>query len=369
MENKQRIIDAILNKIQTDYKDDVAILAVYGSYIMGTADARSDVDFFYVPKTDRALNLTYQFIIDGIGYDLFPIRWDRLLKIAAFDQPLAAVITESKVIYSATEDDLQRYESYRNNMLKLCTEEGAQIMLNKAYEYFNEVFIYLANMQREGLRLIDLRIEASKVISKVVMTVAYANHTFYKKGLGSNIKDSFKLPKLPKDYQSLVETIITSDDEEALTALTVELVDGTRDFLMVRSVDYAEPEPFETLFVGYYEELKSVINKMLRACDQQDQLTAYAVATYFHEEISQFLAKVETGLWYNDRHVYQEYSGVFEKIFNIDLIELVARGDFEALKTAVEKLDADFVALLKRQNVDIVHFDSIDAFIADYETR
>ena len=210
MENKQRIIDAILEKVKADYKDDVAILAVYGSYVMGTADARSDIDFFYVPKTDRALELTYQFIIDGIGYDLFPIRWDRILKIAAFDQPLAAVVTESKVIYAATDEDLERYESYRNNMLKLCTEEGAQIMLNKAYEYFNEVFIYQANMQREGMRLIDLRIEASKVISKVVMTVAYANHTFYKKGLGSNMKDSFKLPKLPKDYQRLVEGIIHS---------------------------------------------------------------------------------------------------------------------------------------------------------------
>ena len=138
---------------------------------------------------------------------------------------------------------------------------------------------------------------------------------------------------------------------------------------MARSGDYAEPEPFETLFIGYYEELKSVINKMLRACDQQDQLTAYAVAAYFHEEISQFLAKAETGIWYNDRHVYGEYSAVFEKIFDIDLLALVARADFEALSVAVEKLDADFVSLLKRQNVEIVHFDNIDAFIADYETR
>lgn len=336
---------------------------------MGSADAHSDVDFFYVPKTDKALKLTYQFIIDGIGYDLFPISWDRVLKIAAFDQPLAAVITESKVIYSATEEDLQRYESYRTNMLKLCSEEGAQIMLNKAHEYFNEVFIYLANMKRGGLRLIDLRIEASKVISKLAMVVAYANHTFYKKGFGKSIQDSFKLSTLPLDYQVLVETIIRLDDKEALIASTVELVDNTRTFLLDKSYDFAQPEPFETLFIGYYEELKSVINKMLRACDQQDQLAAYAVAAYFHEEISQFLMKVEVGIWYNDRHIYQEYSKVFERIFNIDLIDLVAIGDFEALKAAVEKLNLDFVALLKRQYVELVSFDCIEDFISNYETR
>lgn len=369
MKGKQEIINSVLKKVETQYKEDIAVLALYGSFAAGTADEYSDVDFFYIPKSDKAYELTYQFIIDGIGYDLFPITWDRILKIAAFDQPLSAVITESKVIYSATEEDLQRYESYRTNMLKLCTEEGAQIMLNKAHEYFNEIFIYCANMNRGELRLIDLRIEASKVISKLAMVVAYANHTFYKRGLGKNLHDSFLLSRLPKDYQFLVEKMIKANDKESLIGYTLELVDNTRSFLLDRKKDFAQPEPFESLFIGYYEELKSVINKMIRACDQEDQLTAYAVAAYFHEEISQFLTKVEVGIWYNDRHVYKEYSQVFERLFNIDLMDLVAEGNFKALKAAVVKFDLDFLKLLQRQDVDIVNFDSIESFISNYEAR
>jgi len=51
MEEKQRIIDIIKSKIEKDYKDDVAIFAIYGSYAMETYDEKSDIDFFFILTT------------------------------------------------------------------------------------------------------------------------------------------------------------------------------------------------------------------------------------------------------------------------------------------------------------------------------
>ncbi len=367
MNPKQNIIETIKRRIEESYKDDVAIFAVYGSYAMGTDDAMSDVDFFFIPKTEGAMALSYQFIIDGIGYDLFPIKWERLLKIAAFDSPLAAVITESKVVYSASKEDLERYEGLRSNMLRLCSPEGAQLMLNKSYEFFNETYIYWYNMTHQAKGMLDLRIEASKVISKVVMAVAYANQTYYKRGMGKSVHDSFELSFLPTDYKPLVLAMIGATSDGDLIQATEKLLKNTRSFLEEQTAQFAEKEPFETLFIGYYEELKSVINKMHRACDQEDTTTAFMIGAYFHEELSQFLNKVQTGIWFNDRHVYSAYSAPFEAIFKVDLMTLISSGDFTTLKAALKDFENTLVALLKKHQVEIAEFSSIEAFMEDYK--
>ncbi|GAA0180173.1 hypothetical protein SH2C18_29130 [Clostridium sediminicola] len=369
MKNKERIINIIKSKIESDYKDDVAILAVYGSYAMGINDEKSDVDFFYIPKTDRANALCYQFIIDGIGYDLFPIRWERLVKIAALDQPLTAVITESKVIFSSTEEDLNRYEGYRKSILKICSPQGQSVLLNKSYEYFNECFIYLHNMKSEVKNMIDLRIESSKIISKIVIVLAFANHTYYKRGMGMNIKDSFELKKLPKDYKALINLIIEASDSKEIIEACEILIKNTREFLLEQVKSKKQQEPYETIFVGYYEELKSVINKMMRACDKKDEYSAFIIAAYFHEEVAQFMAKSEEGIWYNDRNYYSEYSKSFETFIGVDLMKLAAMKEFSALKEAVNEFETKFVDLLVKKGVTIKSYDSIDEFEVDYQKR
>ena len=48
------------------YRSDIALIAVYGSYINGTAGERSDVDMYFVPRTERAMEFARTFIIGGV---------------------------------------------------------------------------------------------------------------------------------------------------------------------------------------------------------------------------------------------------------------------------------------------------------------
>lgn len=58
----------ITNKVKTEYADDISLVLLYGSYINGTANSKSDVDCYYIPKIERGYNLGIGFIIDGVGY-------------------------------------------------------------------------------------------------------------------------------------------------------------------------------------------------------------------------------------------------------------------------------------------------------------
>ena len=69
-EINDKVVEWITNKVKTEYADDISLVLLYGSYINGTANSKSDVDCYYIPKTERGYNLGIGFIIDGVGYDL-----------------------------------------------------------------------------------------------------------------------------------------------------------------------------------------------------------------------------------------------------------------------------------------------------------
>lgn len=81
-EINDKVIEWIMNRVKTEYADDISLVLLYGSYINGTANSKSDVDCYYIPKTERGYDLGTGFTIDGVGYDLFPISWERITRIS-----------------------------------------------------------------------------------------------------------------------------------------------------------------------------------------------------------------------------------------------------------------------------------------------
>ena len=98
--------DILIDKIKKDYASDVALVVIMGSTLYGDTHSRSDLDLYFVPKTERGNRLALTFIVDGIGFDFWAIPWDRLERIANHDERLASIITEGKVIYCASDADM-----------------------------------------------------------------------------------------------------------------------------------------------------------------------------------------------------------------------------------------------------------------------
>lgn len=58
------VADIIVRHIKARYRQDVAIVAYYGSWLQGRATERSDLDFFFIPATERGREVECQFVID-----------------------------------------------------------------------------------------------------------------------------------------------------------------------------------------------------------------------------------------------------------------------------------------------------------------
>lgn len=111
-EINEKVTAWIINKVKTEYADDVSLVLLYGSYINGTANSKSDVDCYYIPKTKRGYNLGIRFIIDDVGYDLFPIPWKKIKRISDLKESQLPLVGDVRVIYRANSNDLERFKSF-----------------------------------------------------------------------------------------------------------------------------------------------------------------------------------------------------------------------------------------------------------------
>ncbi|MEL7656605.1 MAG: nucleotidyltransferase domain-containing protein, partial [Bacillota bacterium] len=105
------LLPILVEKIETAYPDDISLLICYGSFITGDHSSLSDIDFFFVPSTERGFDLNHQFIIGQIGYDLWAVSWGKLERIAGLEDQPASILMDGQVLYAASTGELDRLEA------------------------------------------------------------------------------------------------------------------------------------------------------------------------------------------------------------------------------------------------------------------
>ena len=78
----EKLVTWIEEKVKSEYADDISLALLYGSFVNGTANSRSDIDCYFIPRTERGYRLAGTFMIAGVGYDIFPMDWERVRNIA-----------------------------------------------------------------------------------------------------------------------------------------------------------------------------------------------------------------------------------------------------------------------------------------------
>lgn len=274
-----RVLEWAASKVARDFKDDVAILAVYGSYVNGTSDELSDVDFFFIPKTERGLELSKTFIIEGVGFDLFPMRWARVEKLADFLEPLAPLLGDSRIAFASSAEDEQRFLSLRGKME--CNLKDARFMHGRASDSFRKGFLYLHELRAEqGTG--PCRLLAGQMMLCLSDAVAYENQTYFRKGLKSHFDDLSVMKALPKGFLESYDGIIGAADEASLKDSAERMASCCRAFIGVDAEGLQGPEPSSPAveapsgsvapmdydeLVSFYEEAVSTFNKVWRSCD------------------------------------------------------------------------------------------------------
>ncbi len=57
------------------------------------------MDCCFIPKTERGYEMAAGFILEGVGYDIFPMSWERIERIACLRENLTPLVGDAEIIF------------------------------------------------------------------------------------------------------------------------------------------------------------------------------------------------------------------------------------------------------------------------------
>jgi predicted nucleotidyltransferase len=266
---KSELLDILIDKIKKDYSNDISIVYIYGSYLRNDYHSLSDIDLFLVKKTENGQKLSLTFILNGIGYDFWTVSWDWIEKVAKYETRTPSLITEGKVLYSSSEEDLKRF----NELIDMALKIDNDIYLNKAKEKINEIYKtafminYLEDLSKVREEIIGFIYEICEAISLMNCKNLRHQRKYFK-------DEIMKMENVPKNFEKHYEILFTSNEINELRTVVNYLFVETKEMLEKRTKNM-EKSTFKDIFSGWYEEMVQHYNKIYYSCDTNDYHNAF----------------------------------------------------------------------------------------------
>lgn len=364
------VADIIVKHIKSHYSQDVAIVGYYGSYLQGRATERSDLDFFFIPATDRGRQVECQFIIDGISFDFWPIGWDRAERMAASEEWSTTIIADCELLYVRSENDLARFMELRKTISNMGSESRAPDLISKAESALKDCLIGIAKMRlaENSKDMTYFRTQAQDIVVNIFKSLGFLNQIYYKRMWGHYREQVGNLPIKPDQLDQYLDTIMFSHSPDEMISACEKLTADTLCLISDRQKSQKEIRSYKRRMKGYYEEEKGMVNKLLTACEKGHYETAFFVAIGIQDGLARILYAAEKGRWPGilDLGEHREY---YFRYGYPNLVELLDPTDFEPLRLAVLQLIEKLENHLKAEGVSLNRFDSVAEFESFYINR
>lgn len=271
----------IQEKVQQDYPDDISLVLLYGSSINGTFGKKSDVDCCFVPKTERGYALARTFLFDDVGYDLFPMPWERLENIASLQDGLQPIVGDVQILYCGTPEDAQRFADLQKLLRKNLQDDNyvRNIATKKCAQASENI-----SRLKCSRSITQARKFAGLAIALLAEAVAFLNHDYYHRGLKKQFED------LQAGFADVPDEIIRSYQDVTEASTCEGLLQAAENMLNVVcrhweicipglspfKEERSEEVPPDPLWLaGLYEEISATFQKVNVCCESGNHLLAF----------------------------------------------------------------------------------------------
>ncbi len=341
MENvNESLAGWIISKIKNEYCDDIKLLVGDDVYKLDI-DRPGNAMSYYFPASERANKFARTFIIDGIGYDLFPMSWERIENIANLDEDNAAVLLDSTIIYSASEDEKQRFMSLQSLLRSHLADPRYSHKL--ALQKIDVAMDLFRTMSFEDT-LYKVRKAAGYILIYLSHSVAYANHTYFRRGHNEQVADLAKLPHIPDDFLTLTTAIIASSSIPDIVDLCRRLIKSTRQFFADME---SKPKSFYNRnyqdLAGWYHELSYAWREVYHWCERKDAAKAFIRGSFLQSEMD----------------VIQSEFGLPE----MDLLGAFDGANLDNFQERARLLETRIIETITKNGAYVDSYDSIEEFL------
>lgn len=336
---RMRAADLLIEKIKRDCRESVAVVVVMGSTLYDETHARSDLDMYFVVKDAKGEELGMTFIIDGIGFDFWPITWERMERIASHEERITAILTEGRVLYHGSADDLARFQALKAKALDV--RDGGAFMA-KARRVFDGAYKHHF-LLGEARNPSEARKHGIRFLFALTHALALLNRDTVKRGRGKLKGELLAMPLVPTDFERHYDVFFESMEVSALQKAATALLRNMEALLRAQEAAWRAPVEAREALQGFYEELINFYNKIQHGVETGDRVTALYAAHEIMEEVDDVLQG--TGLSAEDLP---------------DLREAYDPEDVSAFLRCAKDHQKAFEGLLKAQGVPLRIFSDME---------
>jgi len=351
MKNIHPLTQWVIEKIEREYKDDIALLVGIKGHTTDNDDHGVCFDYF-VPATERGYELAQTFIIDGVGHDLYGRSWERMEKSVEL-QEMTTVLANATILYAKSQEDVDRFADMQKRLED--NLKNAAFVYGKALECLDSALdIYRSFIFEE--KSYRARSEAEYIHSYLSKAVAYMNNTFadsaifnerqaYDSTPESSIYHCPGMHQVPENFFAYARKLITTQDVLELREIVHGLIKTTRAFVLERkpetsmvskTVDYNE-------LADWYQEISLTWRRIRYFCKENMVEKAYKDACYLQNELL---------------YVAEEF-----RIEEMNLLDSFMPDDLELLVLRSNQLEEIIRGIITEHQVKINEYDSLEEFL------
>lgn len=338
----KELIDWAIKKIETEFKDEVCLLIGRKGACKIPTDGNEVAFDFFIPACDHGYNLAETFIIDDMGYDLFPMSWERVEGIANINESITFCLADGVILYARSDEDRERFiklqQELQNNL------KNKNFIYDKALEKVdNAMELFKVMIFEESLSYV--RKGAVSILGYLTEAIATANSTYLRKGAESQINALKAMKHIPKNYISLFESVINAKTVDEIKDLSYKVLEETRKFFSndaYKNSIYRSEYNFEDL-AGWYEEGKYTWRRIYYFCDHNEAENCLAWGNYLQIEFD--IIKEDFGLK------------------TMDLLGVFDSNDLTAFKKRAEELEKYIISEIESHGVKIKSYKDLNEFL------
>lgn len=284
MKNNELVTKWVIDTVKEKYLNDISLVV---SHTTLRIDESEKTVSYFVPITQKGRMFGQTFILQGEGFDIWGIDWERLEKFAELDEYNITVLADSEVLYARNPEDEQRFIALKKKQAaNLSDSKKMRVCALAAYTQAKNIYFEMLFSASES----DIKLAAGYTIDYLAQSVAFTNQKYFKSSQTDQINELKEMQNVPVGFTELYNRVICESDGEKQKSLCFELINMVRAFLDNNKIYCDEKQPcmennYQDL-ADWYAELSYTWLRIRKYADKKDVTKTYMWGIMLQEELN-----------------------------------------------------------------------------------
>lgn len=287
MKNSEFVTKWVIDTVKRDYAEDIALIVSHTTLRM---DDQEKAVSYFVPITERGYQFGRTFILNGEGFDIWGISWERLEKFANLDEYNITCLADGEILYARTEEDARRFENLKKRQKENLSD---RVTMRKraltAYAQAKNIFTEMLFAENS-----DAKMCAGYVLDYLAQAVAFSNLRYFRKAQTAQMEELSSMKSIPEDFLPIYRRIIEEPDVSMQKKLCREAIRIVQQFLEAQSPFHADGEKNKADFqmlADWYAELSYTWLRIRHYAKRNDAVKVYMWGIMLQQELNSVCAE------------------------------------------------------------------------------